>query len=373
MKRRRGRHPSGRIRLTSEQKLQLWRIQNSTKEELRRIIRARIILACEKNDTIEEVAERVGVSNGMVRKIKGRFLEEGLNALNDRPRSGRPWKFGPVERMQIVATACDPAPKNNGLNGWTIDRLREEIIRRGIVQAIDRSTVHRILQENDLKPHKMKMWEHSTDPQFKEKVTEICELYLNPPEGSVVLSIDEKCGMQALGRKHPDKTALPSRDGRREFEYKRNGTQTLIAAFNVGTGEVTSRCGNGRKAQDILAFMEEVAWEYPGIIHVIWDNLNIHKDGPDKRWEKFNEEHGDRFYFHYTPLHASWVNQVEIFFSILTRKVLRSGSFRSKKELREAVLSFIEYWNEKLAHPFRWRFKGYPLQAGKELKKAVNE
>ena len=242
-----------------------------------------------------------------------------------------------------------------------------------IVDEIDRSTVHRILQENDLKPHKMKIWEHSTDPLFKEKVTEICQLYLSPPVGCTVLSIDEKCGMQALSRKHPDKPAILGKAGRREFEYKRNGTQTLIAAFNVQTGEVTSRCGDSRKANDLLAFMEEIAEKNPGIIHVIWDNLNIHHDGPDERWKKFNEKHGGRFHFHYTPLHASWVNQIEIFFSILERKALRHGSFRSKTELREAELSFIAYWNESLAHPFKWTFKGYPIRMVEGFKKAVNE
>jgi len=374
MSRGKGRPAKGRIKLTREQKQELWRIIKSTKEEARRILRARVILSWEKNEKAQQVADIVGCHTSTAAKIRNKFEQHGMNALNDLPRCGRPWRFNAVERMGIVATACDPAPKENGLGGWTMDRLREEVVKRGIVEQIGRTTVNEILEENDLKPHRMKMWEHSTDPQFKEKVTEICELYLNPPEGSVVVSIDEKCGMQALERKYPDEPAIPGRIGRREFEYKRHGTQSLIASLNVHTGNVTSRCGETRKATDLIALMEQVAKEYPGVeVHVIWDNLNIHYNGPDKRWDKFNEKHGGRFHFHFTPLHASWVNQIEVYFSILEKKVLRNGSFHSKKELKEAVLSFIKCWNRKLAHPFKWKFRGYPLRMRTELKKAVNE
>jgi len=195
-------------------------------------------------------------------------------------------------------------------------------------------------------------------------MSEITALYLTPPPGAVVISVDEKPGMQATERRHPSRAAAPGRSARYEFEYKRHGTQTLIAGFVVHTGEVLAACGDTRSAVDLVSFMEGVAQRFPdNPIHIIWDNLNIHYDGKDDRWTKFNERHGQRFFFHYTPKHASWVNQVELFFSILQRRRLRGASFRHTADLRTAVLTFIEQWNQN-AHPFRWTFAGYPLQSG---------
>lgn len=267
-------------------------------------------------------------------------------------------------------------PKD-GKTRRTIEDIRQVAIARGIVDSIGWGTVQRILAEADLRPHLTQGWVHSPDPKFREKVTEISELYLNPPPDSVVLCIDEKPGMQAIERKYPAKPPAPGRKRRREFEYTRHGTQTLISSFEVHTGKVLAHCGDTRKAEDLVAFMEKVALEYPtGTVHVVWDNLNIHYDGKDARWTEFNKRHGNRFKFHYTPKHASWVNQVQLFFSIVERVCLRHGSFASKEELRATVLEFIAYWNREKAHPFKWTFTGYPLQSGvdiDEVKAAVKE
>lgn len=184
----------------------------------------------------------------------------------------------------------------------------------------------------------------------------------------MVLSIDEKTGMQALERRFPDRPPAPGRPRRREFEYTRHGTQSLLCAFEVHRGRVLTECGPTRTAADLERLMDEVAVAYPtGTVHVIWDCLNIHFDGPVGRWTAFNARHGHRFVFHYTPKHASWVNQGELFFSILQRQCLRDGNFRSTEELRTAVLEFIAAWNRDRARPFRWTFTGYPLQAGIEM------
>jgi len=194
-------------------------------------------------------------------------------------------------------------------------------------------------------------------------VTEICDLYLRPRAGELVLCVDEKTGMQALGRKHPTKAAKPGKDGKFEFEYIRNGTRKLIAAFNPHTGEVYGEMRENRMAADLVEFMEEIARRYPGqVIHIIWDNLNIHYDGADQRWTRFNERHGGRFRFHYTPIHASWVNQVELFFSVLAKRVLRYGEHNSLEKLDEDVLGFISSWNALERKPFRWTFIGYPSE-----------
>ena len=172
--------------------------------------------------------------------------------------------------------------------------------------------------------------------------------------------------MQALGRKHPVRRPAPGRAGRFDYEYIRNGTRTLIAAFEPHTGHVYGEVRAKREAVDIVAFMAAVAQRYPqGQVHVTWDNLNIHHDGPSKRWTNFNERHGGRFHFHYTPIHASWVNQVECFFGLLHKRKLRYGVFDSVEELTAEVVGFLDHWNRHEAHPFNWTFKGYPLQIGK--------
>lgn len=162
-------------------------------------------------------------------------------------------------------------------------------------------------------------------------------------------------GDAALERKHPTRWPSAGRCGRREFEYIRHGTRTLIAAYEVQTGHVFAQCRRRRTAEDLLEFMDAVAAHYPGTVYVIWDNLNIHLG---ERWETFNRRHDHRFHFVYTPLHASWVNQIEIWFGILARRVLRYGSFRSTRQLESRVMGFIDHWNAHEGHPFTWNFRG---------------
>jgi len=414
----------------------------------------------------------------------------GMDGLADSPRPGSPMKFSPVERLQMIATACEPGPSIEGLNGWTLDLLCERLKKKDI--DVGRSQLHRILQRAELRPHKQQMWLHSPDSRFREKCNDIVGVYLHPPEGATVLCLDEMTGIQALERKHPDKPSTPAghalpttaaaladttcnsmaapgavggssqpeggdaartpatmandtnparddriptapvpsvpqsseayvepetsddvtvppvavtpadvpssatatttessaectsaetsarrrtsrkkkhgchryscccgrvgRAGKREFEYIRHGTLSLIAAFNVLTGGVLWQLGRTRRGDDLEAFMESLASEITGTIHIIWDNLNIHHGD---RWRKFNERHGNRFIFHYTPLHASWVNQVEIWFGILQRRCIKNGSFTGIDDLRRQVEAFITLWNAKDKHPFRWSFAGF--------------
>jgi hypothetical protein len=352
------------LTLTAEEQAELERRIRAATSPQRDVRRARIILACAEGGSAEAVARRVGVGSGTVERWRSRFLKRRLEGLQDEPRPGHRPKFGPVTRLELIGLACEPIAARDGKSTRTLEELVEEAVRRGIVDDIGRSTYQRILANVDVRPHLVRGWVHSPDPLFREKVTEICDLYLRPPPDSVVLSIDEKTGMQALERRFPDRPAAPGRRRRREFEYKRHGTQSLLCAFEVHSGRVVSQCGNTRKAADLVGFMDTLAARFPtGTVHVIWDCLNIHFDGKDGRWTAFNERHGHRFVFHYTPKHASWVNQVECFFSILERQCLRHGSFRSTEELREAVLGFIARWNRQ-ARAFRWTFTGYPLQTG---------
>ena len=213
---------------------------------------------------------------------------------------------------------------------------------------------------------------HSPDPQFREKVSEITALYLQPPPGAVVLSIDEKTGMQALERRFPDRPPARGRRRRREFEYTRHGTQSLLCAFEVHRGRAVAECGATRTGADLVRFMDTVAAQYPtGPVHVIWDCLNIHFDGPEQRWTAFNARHGQRFVFHYTPQARVLGQSGGADLQHPERQCLRDASFCSIEALRTAVLAFIAAWNRDRAHLFRWTFTGYPLQAGAAMNLAA--
>ena len=332
--------------LTSEQKKELQKILRSHKSEQRMFLRASIIWQLGEEKLPEtEVARNLQATVKTVRKWQGRFLEHGMAGLNDLPRTGPPPKFSAEQRCEVIAIACD-RPENYGIEGytkWTLDTLTEAVNNHMENFTMSRTSVFRTLSEVDLKPHKTKMWLKSMDPEFKEKVNDIVSLYNEPPQEAVVLCVDEKTGMQATERKYETRPPLPGKPGRYEHHYKRHGTQSLFAAFNTQTGKVTARCNDTRTAEDLLKFMEEVAGEYQDAekIIIIWDNLNIHLDGPLRRWTEFNQRHGNKFEFHYTPFHASWVNQVEIFFSILQKRCLKHGNFCSVEDLKTKVMAFI--------------------------------
>jgi len=314
-----------------------------------------------------DVAKSLHLCVKTVMKWTRRYLSQGVDGLYDLPRSGAPRTFSVNQRLEVLAIACDD-PVNYGYpegTTWALDRLTQTANARVEGPAMSRSSIQRTLARGELRPHKTRMWLHSKDPLFKEKVNAIVGLYLEPPSDAVVLSVDEKTSIQALERPYRRKPAQRGRPGRFEFEYERHGTTSLIAAFNVKTGKVLHRLGPTRTANDLLAFMEEVAHHHRDAkkIIVIWDNLNIHLEGRDHRWSTFNARHGGKFELCYTPIHASWVNQVEVFFSILEKACLRWGSFGSVNELEAAITGFIRRWNDVEGHPFDWTFRGYPLQS----------
>ncbi len=227
------------------------------------------------------------------------------------------------------------------------------------------SEVGRILARQDLRPHHVRTWLNSQDPEFWPKIRTVCGVYLSPPPDTTVLCIDEK-RLFAREHLHPLLPPGPGRTMRQETDYKRHGVQVLIGAFDVRTGRVIAQVRDHRKADDLVEFMEHVAASVPGKVIVVWDNLNIHHEGKTQRWSAFNARHGGRFSFVYTPKHASWVNQIELWFSIVERRVLRHGSFTSKEQQARMVLGFVDHWNAVEGHPFRWRFRGEPRRTFRE-------
>lgn len=373
----RGRPPKAVVVLSAEERKELlYRVKQRT-GAIRDVQRAQIILGLAETPSPSAVARRVGVDVKTVALWRQRFEQERLAGLEDRDRPGRKGRI-PVEVAYQTIAAATQKPEEYGVlfrDVWTCESLAQVIIARHSevpeVQKLSPSTVWRILHRADLRPHHMELWLHSKDPLFKEKVTVVCDLYTNPlPPNTIVLCIDEKTGMQALGRPFPVKMPAPHQAGRKDYDYIRHGTRTLIAAFNPHTGEVFGQVGATRTALDLLNFMEALALRFPGVtIHVVWDNLNTHCDGPSKRWTEFNERQGGRFHFHHTPIHASWVNQVESWFAIVEKRILRHGVFDNVEALENRVIGFIDHWNSTGRRPFRWKFKGYPLET-KERKAA---
>jgi len=309
------------------------------------------------------VAGLCGCSDRVVRKWRARWdAQPCIESLFDAPRSGRPRRITLVTRCEIVKLACERPEKISRKDVapfrcvWSYEAIARALLRR-TGELVSRSTVRRVLGASGLRPHRVRYWLHSQDPEFRAKVARICRLYTHPPEDAVVLCVDEK-PMQALARRHPTHVGHGG-IVRHEFEYRRRGTCSLLAAFDIRSGKVFGRVVRHRDAHALVAFMDALARHYPGRrIYVIWDNLNLHCEGRDHRWTRFNEQHQNRFRFVHTPLHASWVNQVEIWFSILQRRLLRYGSFEDLTALARDVLGFVRHWNSREAHPFRWTFTG---------------
>jgi putative transposase len=312
----------------------------SGRTEQRLVRRIAIVLAFAEGLEVKRVARRCACTRETARLWRDRWIEDGLEGLSDAPGRGRkPTYIGEEEAKIIAATLEAPEDETH----WSVRRLAKKV-------KTSKSTVQRIWNRNGLQPHLQKTFKYSNDPQLVEKVVDLVGLYLNPPDKALVLSIDEKSQIQALNRTQP---LLPMKFGHpecRTHDYERNGTTTLFAALNVATGEVVGKCKKAHKHQDFLHFLRILDETYPeGEIHLIMDNYGTHKHPKVKAW--FSRR--PRFVLHFTPTSASWMNQVETWFSILTRRAVRRGSFNGLSPLRKAIHAFIDKWNEG-ALPFKW-------------------
>ena len=294
--------------------------------------RARVVLLAVDGVPGIQIAPLVGLSTQSVCKWRCQFRDHGLDGLVDAPRSGRPLVYGPVERLVLMAKVTEEHPMVDAQ--WSHSELAAEMKAAAI--PISASQIGRILAAGDLKPHLVQGWLTRRDtPEFWERAADVCGVYLNPPVNAVVLSIDEKTGIQAKSRKHPGQPVKPGQPERREFEYRRHGTASLIAAMDVATGKVTATDVSRNDSAHFVGFLEQIESSIDAAldIHVVLDNGSSHRSKATKKWLS---EH-PRFVVHHTPVHASWLNQVEAFFSILTRKVLRRGDFASRDDLQRVA------------------------------------
>jgi transposase len=359
--------PSVLIHLSRTDIDKLENLAASRTAPFRVVQRAKLILRAADGESNHGIARALDIGRPEVIKWRRRFAAQGMDGLADLPRSGRPPTISSLDRHRLLAIACkDPREFGVEQSSWSINTIYETAVHGGLVGPMGTTSIWRILNQVDLKPHRFRMWLHSKDPMFEEKMRDIVGLYLNGPQGGgAVVCVDEKTSIQALERIAPVERPSPGKPGRFEHEYIRHGTLCLFAAFDVLSGDVFGWTNPTRKGPDFLSFLDRLALHYPkGPVHVIVDNLNTHKGQEVDRW---NERHGNRFVFHYTPTHASWLNQVEIWFSILGRRRLKNASFSSKEELQEGLLGFIADWNRRHTGPFEWTFKGYPLRSFPEV------
>ena len=352
------------IVLSKKERQDLIEVTRRESGEARLHRRARAVLLRAGGESISSIARKEGTSRSRVGEWLSRFEVGRMAGLLDLARPGRPAEITSLERHQVIAAACR-SPRAFGQERvlWSQESLAGAVMDAGLVRSISPRTVGRILEEAEIKPHRVKMWCHSKDPAFQEKMQAIVALYVHPPKGEPVLCVDEKSGMQALSRSRALQPASSGRAARFEFEYKRNGTRCLFGCFNIGTGKVLGQCTRYRKRADFISFMDGVASVYrQRRVHVILDNLNTHRNTTKGAFvSEWNRQHRNRFVFHYTPTHGSWLNQVELWFSIVTRRILRYGNFGSPDELVAAIEAFIAEWNGSEAHPFRWTYEGLPL------------
>ena len=338
------------FKLNEEDRIELQTVARSSKAEKRMVERAKIILYWDDGKSFMETQQELGVSQMVVNKWRKRFVEQGMEGLKDAPRSGKPPVLSAAQKAKVIQLATK-RPKE-GYSGWSQRRIAEEV-------GMSQGKVQQILKHADLKPHKVEYWcGKSTDVEFESKMLNIVGLYLDPPENALVLCVDEKTQIQALDRTQP---LLPLRIGqpkRLTATYKRNGTVSLLAALSVHKGEITAKTVEKNNAESFLLFLKELYRKYPRKhLHVIVDNLAAHKHKIVADWVESKK----RMTLHYTPTYSSWLNQIEIWFNILTKDVLKGGVWKSKKQLVDQLMEYVRAYNEKRAKPFKWTYTGDPL------------
>ena len=340
--------PFTQIILTDEQRKQLKGNLKPT-TQYRFVQRVNTILFAAEGSNNKEIAEKVGLSVVAVSHWRTRFAKNGIEGLNDLPRSGKPCVYGHNVRLKVVNVACKPPSLKTR---WTVRELAEKT-------GISKSHLHRIMHELDLKPHQFRMWLFSNDPEFEAKQADIVGLYINPPKNAFVVCLDEKTGMQANSPTHEKLQMKQGQTERREFGYKRHGVLALYAALKVHEGQIIGKTEKRHTHTEFLSFVKDVykKWGKKKELHFVIDNFSAHKHKDVKHWL----ENHKRVKFHFTPTHASWLNQIELWFSILSRQLLSKKDFKSVKDLTKQVLKFIEEYNKK-AKPFAWTYQGKPLR-----------
>ena len=334
--------PNRVVVLTALEREQLEALARSRSMPHALVRRVNIVLLSAAGLSNQAIAERCSVTPPTVSLWRQRYREHGLAGLHDELRAGRPRSHGDEQVAELINRVLHTKPK--GATHWSVRLVAEQ-------SGISKSTVGRYFKLFGLQAHRSKSFKLSTDPFFVEKVRDIVGLYLNPPDQALVLCVDEKTQVQALERTQP---TLPLGLGYVEgvtHDYLRHGTTTLFAALNVLDGSVITQCKRRHRHQEFLAFLQHLDRNIPAALdlHLVLDNYATHKHARIKAWLARHP----RYHLHFTPTYASWLNQVERWFALITQRAIRRGSFRNVRQLIEQIDDFVSHYNSK-NRPFVW-------------------
>jgi transposase len=334
----------GLFLITAEQREELQGWAQSRSLPAGYVFRARLILALADGKTYRQIEDALGASAPTVSKWKSRFEQRGLEGLQGQHKGSKPRSATPAVQSRVIRRAQQKP--GDGSTHWSVRKLAEEL-------RVSKSTVHRILAQAKLQPHRLESYMASNDPEFESKAADIIGLYLNPPQHAAVFCVDEKTAIQALDRLDPVLPLSPGRAERHGFEYYRHGTLSLYAALNVKTGVVEGKTARRHTSAEFIGFLsgliKKAKWARE--IHIVLDNLSAHKTAAV---EPFLEEH-PKVRFHFTPTYSSWLNQVELWFAKIERDVIARGIFTSVADLRRKLMRYIRAYT-KHARPVRWTY-----------------
>jgi transposase len=334
--------PLKELRLSQAERDELmrWTRRASTGQAL--ALRARIVLDCASGMSNTEVAARRQVTQQMVGKWRGRFVERRAEGLLDEPRPGKPRTLDDERIERLIAATLNEQPR--GATHWSTRAMAKQL-------KVSQSTVSRIWRAFGLQPHRQESFKLSTDPLFIEKVRDIVGLYLDPPVKAMVLCVDEKSQIQALDRTQPILPMAPGIPERRTHDYMRHGTTSLFAALDIATGRVIGQLHRRHRSKEFLQFLRTIDQSVPRAldVHLVMDNYGTHKTPAVRGWFARHR----RFHVHFTPTSASWLNQVERWFALLSQKQLKRGTHRSTLALQTAIRKFLDMHNQQ-PEPFCW-------------------
>lgn len=335
------------LALNAEQKSELEGLVRNGSTSQKVAVRCRLLLLAHQGVANQSIAEQLSLSRPTVLALRSAFEKGGVAAATGIRRRKRAGSVLTSElEQEIVDTTLKTRP-GDGSTHWTVRMLAAQL-------RISRTIVHRVWQRHGIQPHRVERFKLSNDPHFEEKVRDIVGLYLNPPERALVLCVDEKSQIQALDRTAPILPLRPGLPERQTHDYKRHGTTTLFAAFNILNGKVIGTCQDRHRSREFIRFLNHLETQLPADqeVHLIMDNYCTHKSEQVQRWLKPKKR--TRFHFHFTPTSSSWLNQVERFFALITGRMIRRGTFRSSDELETAIYKWLATWNGQPT-PFVWK------------------
>jgi len=332
--------PTKRVSISAEQKGELETLSRQKRKSRSVAFRAQIVLKCAEGRNDSEVAQMMRTSNSTVGLWRKRFLNGGVDGLFDEPRSGAPRQMDDARIEEVVTKTLETTPE--GATHWSTRLMAKKL-------GLSQSSVSRIWRAFGLKPHRSETFVLSKDPQLVQKVRDIVGLYLSPPVNALVLCVDEKSQIQALSRSQPILPMKPGQVERRTPDYFRHGTTSLFAALDIATGKVIGRCFAKHRSVEFRKFLDIIDTSVPADvdIHIVLDNYATHKTEIIKRWLSKRP----RYHLHFTPTHASWLNQIERWFGLLTQRQIKRGSHASVGSLVHAIQDFIKTHNQSPKPP----------------------